>query len=165
MVEIQSMKNKRHILVFETEAGQLTVATDDIQEVSEQRWFNAFLNVPTAPARVAQRQAPVQQLPSFEEIDRLNEEADRRSIERARQEAHVAERNAQIRAEQAQQREPVRQTTVRPAAPRPVQQPAQPSSVTKEYMRIKPEEMMDDVWTKLNEAQKNEYMEFYGLSN
>lgn len=43
MSEMQA-KSKRHILIFETQFGQVTLATDDLDEVSKQAWFAKFMD-------------------------------------------------------------------------------------------------------------------------
>ena len=56
----------------------------------------------------------------------------------------------------------VRKSVVRA---QPVQQ-APPQLVqlsSAQFMNIDPDSMTDEVWAKLNPAQRNEYMEFYGL--
>lgn len=45
------LRNKRHVLVFETDLGSLTVATDDIEDIAEKPWFRQFLNVPVQRRR------------------------------------------------------------------------------------------------------------------
>jgi len=70
-------RQRRHLLVFETEKGLLSLETDDLYAVSEQGWFKEFLNVAeirsagyskrieedeAPPQRTVQR--PVQQAPA-----------------------------------------------------------------------------------------------------
>lgn len=62
--------DKKHVLVFRTEQGDLLLGTNNIEDVSEQSWFQTFLNVQSvrdvqvvrpAPQQQEQRFAPPQQ--------------------------------------------------------------------------------------------------------
>jgi hypothetical protein len=57
---------KRHVLVFRTEQGDLLLGTNNLTDVSEQEWFRLFLNVQSV------RDVRVQQPPQQQEQQRFS---------------------------------------------------------------------------------------------
>jgi hypothetical protein len=64
---MDEFKDKRHLVMFKTNVGEVFVGTNDLEELSNQDWFREFLNL---RASVRQQSYPVspQQVPPVQRM-------------------------------------------------------------------------------------------------
>lgn len=122
---------KAHVLAFETSAGQMVIATDSLDEVANQAWFQDFLNI--AGMRPQQRYVPQhREYPQPKPVPSM-------------QQAQMQPMSNMSPQQQMQQ----------------MQQPVQPAVAPQQqrtFLDVNPFEMNDKVWNSLSPDQQNQWM-------
>lgn len=128
------LSQKKHILVFITSAGDFVVATDNLDEVTQQRWFNELLVTHGPPKIVKSESLPG--LPSPPQPP-------------PQQPRLQPQRPAPVRTAQSQAQYDVS----------PVVNPVPPSS----FLDIMPDKMAADMWKSLTVEQQGEWMAHHNI--
>lgn len=152
---MNEISGKRHILVFKTLQGDLTVGTDDIGELSAQSWFRTFLNIAPEVARVVQTSVQESALAQRYAMEKRAEDL-------AAKEAELRVYEAQLR-ESAQRIQRARDQPAAPAA-QSVAPIAQSSRVPQtNYFAITPDKMKTEMWQDMSNEQQQEWMRHFGI--
>jgi hypothetical protein len=141
------MEGKKHLLVFESQSGTvLTIETDDISEISEQKWFSQFISDAVM-------------------LEMKNNSAIPRPPSQMQQQEYV-----QQQMQQRVQQDPYA-SSVSPAMQRPQQQMVAPrqESLRPEYLSYTPDgsngtrKMGEAEWATLTNEQRLEWARYYGI--
>ena len=134
---------KKHVLVFQTDKGQLTVATDDLQELEAQGWFRAFMNLSPIRSAAPQRQEP---LPELQPEPVRGPPQQQQYAPRPRQPMR--------RPEYPQQQVQI---------PPPLGAPSRPGLRPQSFMDIDPDSIDAKQWEDLTAEEQHAYAEKWGI--
>jgi len=134
MVSNEYTYDKRHVLIFRTQSGEMIVGTNDLIDVSNQDWFREFLAIGRAPRRD------------------MRDPQETFYQERPQAPPMVAPRPVQ-------QPQPPRQTVAQQMGQYQQPRPSMPSS----FLDLTPQEMTMPMWESLNAQQQAQWMSRYNI--
>lgn len=157
MVEVHgvpkmNLRDKRHVFVFNTDMGEMTVATDDLREIEARPWFQRFFG------SVSKRDVPEE--PDYEVRARqlaqqMYEEAMQRQAQAAQQ---AQQQQSQVPPQQARQ---ATSQSQQPQGAARVPVPPQQQQVRQSYLEIPPDKLSNEMWEQMNEAEQRAYYQKY----
>jgi len=136
MVASEYTYDKRHVLIFRTQSGEMIVGTNNLTEVSDQDWFREFLAVGRALRRDT-HETRYEERPQAPPVPRpVNQQSP------------------------VQEQPPMRpQTVSQQMGQFQAQRPPMPSS----FLEITPQDMTMPVWESLNAQQQAQWMQRYNI--
>jgi hypothetical protein len=187
-VEI-SVGNKKHVFVFNTSIGEMTVGTDDLRELSLQSWFTNFLGVnkqePVQPQPTQQPSAPADAVVyDMEDLRRdvkqmvtsmVSEAVSGLTAERSQPETLPPElppeEIVKIAAEEMEEEMKQTQEQLDNAPLPPPQQGGRPNIRSDipgvgqlNFLDVTPDKMTQQLWESLSDEQRMQYGQKYGVA-
>lgn len=186
-----SVGNKKHIFVFNTDAGVMTVGTDDLFELSNQEWFTSFLGVTSKsivrkPVKQVAKEIPVgysetdvdaivaketralrAQLNEAVRIGQGYEEELQRVAEQKEAQPPLPElppeEEVKVVAQEMEQEMKAHQEHLDKQPSRPDIRADVPNAGQRDVMAITPNNMTEQIWVTMSEEQKQAYGQKYGM--
>jgi hypothetical protein len=141
------MESKKHLLVFESQNGTvLTIETDYLTELSDQKWFSAFIS-DAVMLEMKSRPAQSQQ-PSMQQQQEVYAQAQQQF---AQQQQRTIQQDPYASSVSPAMQRPVPPAPVRQEVPKP------------EYLSITPQQMNETAWARMTNEQKLEWGRYYNI--